>query len=147
MENLVLIVHVLAAISIVGLILLQQGKGAAMGASFGSGASQTVFGGAGGASFLVKTTAVVALVFFVTSFSLAVMAKRNSAPTDDLGIPGLDQEVPAVEQLEDAANSEIPAIEETVNDISAEVPVVEAEEVEVPVVETVNEEASEEATQ
>ncbi len=148
MENLVLIVHVLAALSIVGLILLQQGKGASMGASFGSGASQTVFGGSGGAGFLVKSTAVVALIFFITSFSLAVIAKRNSAPDDDLGIPGLDQEVPAIEQTGEVPVSEIPAIEETATETNAEIPVVEEAEVETPVVEESDaEEAEEEPAQ
>ena len=131
MEKLVLIVHVLAALSIVGLILMQQGKGASMGASFGSGASQTVFGGQGGAGFLVRTTAVIALIFFVTSFSLAVIAKRAAAPVDDLGIPGLGQEVPTVEQLEENNNSDVPAIEVTPVDTNAEIPVVEEPELEI----------------
>lgn len=78
MESIILVLHVLVAVAIVGLILLQQGKGAEMGASFGAGASQTVFGAAGSAGFLTKATAVLAAVFFATSLGLAVYAKKNS---------------------------------------------------------------------
>lgn len=77
MEGVVLVLHVLVAIAMTGLILLQQGKGAEMGASFGAGASQTVFGAAGSAGFLTKATAVLAAVFFVTSLGLAVYARKN----------------------------------------------------------------------
>ena len=124
METLVLVVHVLAALSIIGLILLQQGKGAAMGASFGSGASQTVFGSSGGGHFLVKVTAVVALVFFITSFSLAVIAKRSAAPEQDITLPGFEQEVPVVdEQNQGATQSDVPVIEDSAP--NSDVPIVE----------------------
>ena len=76
MEALVLVVHVLAAVAIIGLVLIQQGKGADAGASFGGGASQTVFGSQGGGSFFGKLTAVFALVFFITSFGLAFFEKN-----------------------------------------------------------------------
>lgn len=79
METLVLVVHILVAVVMIALILLQQGKGAEMGASFGSGASGTVFGSAGSAGFLTKLTAGLALVFFLTSLGLAVYAKQNAA--------------------------------------------------------------------
>ena len=124
MENLVLIVHVLAALAIIGLILLQQGKGASMGASFGSGASQTVFGSSGGGHFLVKVTAVIAVLFFVTSFSLAVIAKRRAAPETEVVLPGFE-DVPAIEQPLEDADSAVPVFEETGNG-GAEVPGVEA---------------------
>ncbi len=79
METIVVVVHVIAAIGIVGLVLLQQGKGADAGASFGAGASQTVFGASGSGNFLVRATTVGATVFFITSLSLAVIAKNQSA--------------------------------------------------------------------
>ena len=79
MENFILVVHVLLALGIVGLIMLQQGKGAEMGASFGSGASQTVFGAAGSGNFFSRLTAIMAAVFFATSFGLAVVAKKSSS--------------------------------------------------------------------
>ena len=75
--SLILLVHVLSAIGIVGLVLVQHGKGADMGAAFGSGASGSLFGAAGSANFLSRTTAVLAAVFFVTSLSLAFFASNK----------------------------------------------------------------------
>jgi preprotein translocase subunit SecG len=71
METVLLIVHVLIALALIALVLLQQGKGAEMGAAFGSGASSTVFGSQGSASFLSRGTAILAALFFVTSLTLA----------------------------------------------------------------------------
>lgn len=82
-ETLIVIFHVLLAVAIVALVLIQQGKGADAGAAFGGGASQTVFGSRGSATFLNKLTAVFVVLFFVTSFSLAVFAKQNAARVAD----------------------------------------------------------------
>lgn len=71
MEIVIWVVHIVAAAILVGLIMLQQGKGADVGAAFGSGSSNTVFGARGAANFLSRTTAVLAVIFFVTSLSLA----------------------------------------------------------------------------
>jgi len=71
MEIVLWVVHILVALGLIGLVLLQQGKGADIGAAFGSGASNTVFGARGSANFLSRTTAVLAVLFFVTSLSLA----------------------------------------------------------------------------
>lgn len=79
MEALILVLHVLAAIVIIALVLLQQGKGADAGASFGGGASQTVFGSQGNSSFFGRMTAVFALVFFLTSFGLAYFASEKAS--------------------------------------------------------------------
>ncbi len=87
MENFVLLVHCLIAVVMIGLILLQQGKGAEAGASFGAGASQTVFGAAGSASFLTKVTAWLAAVFMVTSLSLAYFAHRDVQAHQKLVLP------------------------------------------------------------
>ena len=73
----VLLVHVLAAIGVIGLVLVQHGKGADMGAAFGSGASGSLFGSTGSANFLSRTTAVLAVVFFVTSLTLAYIASNQ----------------------------------------------------------------------
>ena len=81
METVIVVVHVIVAIAIVGLVLLQQGKGADAGAAFGSGASSTVFGAQGSATFLTKITTIIALVFFLTSLSLAYFA-ANRTPQD-----------------------------------------------------------------
>ena len=70
METVVWIIHLLVAATLVGLVLLQHGKGADMGAAFGSGASGSLFGASGSANFLSRATAVVATVFFLTSLGL-----------------------------------------------------------------------------
>ena len=77
LHNIILVAHVLNAVAIIGLVLLQQGKGADAGAAFGSGASSTVFGSRGSGSFLTRTTAVMTALFFATSLSLAYIAKQE----------------------------------------------------------------------
>ena len=79
--NLVLVVQLLAAIAMIGLVLVQHGKGADMGASFGSGASGSLFGATGSANFLSRSTAVCATVFFAATLALAFFANdRGSRP-------------------------------------------------------------------
>lgn len=120
-ENLVLVVHVCLAIGLVGFVLIQRGKGADAGASFGGGASQTVFGSGGSGNFLTRTTAVLATGFFLTSFGLAYIAKQKAEGLDDLGldIPAAEQNV---EQQSDSAQdlSEIPAGEGSTTEVPAE---------------------------
>jgi preprotein translocase subunit SecG len=77
MEILILVLHVIAALGICGLVLLQHGKGADVGAAFGSGSAGSVFGSAGSANFLSRATAVLALVFFVTSLGLTYFSTRK----------------------------------------------------------------------
>lgn len=77
MEALVLVIHVLVAFALVGVVLLQHGKGADVGAAFGSGASGSLFGAAGSANFLSRTTAVLAVVFFLTSLGLTYFSTRK----------------------------------------------------------------------
>jgi preprotein translocase subunit SecG len=91
MEILILILHILAAIGICGLVLLQHGKGADVGAAFGSGASGSLFGASGSANFLSRATAALALVFFLTSLGLTYVSSRK---TDTRGIMS-DQPAPA----------------------------------------------------
>ena len=113
MEQLILIVHVLIALAIIGLILIQQGKGADMGASFGAGASQTLFGSTGSGNVLTKSTAILVTLFFITSFALAYVAKQKSidAGSVDLPVPAVieSREAPAAE-LDIPVGSEQPAI-------------------------------------
>ncbi|MDX1608705.1 MAG: preprotein translocase subunit SecG [Halofilum sp. (in: g-proteobacteria)] len=78
MQTVVLIIHVLLALAVIGLVLLQHGKGADAGAAFGSGASATVFGARGSGSFLTRMTTLCAALFFATSLGLAVMAAHRS---------------------------------------------------------------------
>jgi preprotein translocase subunit SecG len=73
----ILVVHVVTALAIIGLVLLQHGKGADMGAAFGSGSSGSLFGATGSANFLSRTTAVLAAIFFLTSLGLAYVATHR----------------------------------------------------------------------
>ena len=74
-----LTVHILVGLGVIGLVLMQHGKGADMGAAFGSGASGSLFGATGSANFLSRMTAVLATVFFITSLTLAYMANQRPA--------------------------------------------------------------------
>ncbi len=76
--SLILAVHILVALGIIGLVLLQHGKGADMGAAFGGGSSGSLFGATGSANFLSRTTAVLAVVFFITSLTLAYLAANKT---------------------------------------------------------------------
>lgn len=126
MEQIILVVHLVIALAIIGLIMLQQGKGADMGASFGAGASQTLFGSTGTTNVLTKSTAWLVAAFFATSFGLAVFADNKTANVDDLGfeIPveasldmsGAEQTVnttdlPMVEMPAPTAESDMPVLE------------------------------------
>lgn len=82
MYQLILIVHVLIAAMVVGLVIIQHGKGADIGASFGSGASNTLFGSRGTGGFLFKFTGGLALAFFVTSLTLSSIVARQSQQTE-----------------------------------------------------------------
>ena len=75
--SIVLTIHILAALGVIGLVLVQLGKGADMGAAFGSGASGSLFGATGSANFLSRATSVLAAIFFVTSLSLAYIASNK----------------------------------------------------------------------
>ena len=116
MEQFILIFHFVIAVALIGLILIQQGKGAEAGASFGAGASQTVFGSAGGWNFFSKTTALLATVFFATSVFLAVSAKDRKVVADVL-LPEL-QQVPVeaaastIPELESEADTQLPVVDE-----------------------------------
>ncbi|MGI9245178.1 MAG: preprotein translocase subunit SecG [Steroidobacteraceae bacterium] len=81
LQTLAVVFHVLLAAAIVGLVLLQRGKGADAGAGFGAGASGTVFGARGSASFLSRTTAVLATLFFLTSLGLSYLFSQQKQPT------------------------------------------------------------------
>lgn len=80
MELAVLIFHVLTALSVIGLVLLQHGKGADMGAAFGSGSAGSLFGSSGSANFLSRITGVLAALFFLTSMLLTYISFEKSTP-------------------------------------------------------------------
>ena len=83
MYEVLLVVYLVVAIALVALILLQKGKGAEMGASFGAGASNTVFGSSGSGNFLTRMTAIIAVSFFLLSLILGNIASQNVNPVDD----------------------------------------------------------------
>lgn len=108
-NTLIVVVQVVSALAIIGLVLIQQGKGADMGAAFGSGASGSLFGATGSSNFLSKTTAFAATVFFVATLGLAFLGNRpaagtggvmdqlpaNSIPVPSVPVPGAPSAPPA----------------------------------------------------
>lgn len=92
MDTLVLVIHVIAGLVIVGLVLLQHGKGADVGAAFGSGSAGSVFGSAGSANFLSRATAVAATVFFLTSLGLTFISTRKTEHKGVMAPPAATQE-------------------------------------------------------
>ncbi|BAS68499.1 preprotein translocase subunit SecG [Bathymodiolus septemdierum thioautotrophic gill symbiont] len=105
----ILIIHVLLALGLVALVLMQHGKGADAGAAFGAGASGSVFGARGANSFIYKLTAGVATGFFVTSLSLAYLA------TNDTGVQ--DKPKSVMEEVLPAVVSDVPAMDDQDSDI------------------------------
>ena len=96
LHTLILALHLLSALGIIGLVLLQHGKGADMGAAFGSGVSGSLFGATGSANFLSRTTAVLAAIFFCTSLGLGYLATErtqvsrsvmDAAPVQSVPVP------------------------------------------------------------
>ncbi|MDO6704752.1 MULTISPECIES: preprotein translocase subunit SecG [unclassified Photobacterium] len=110
MYEILLVIYLLAALGVIGLVLVQQGKGADMGASFGAGASGTLFGASGSGNFLTRMTAVFATVFFVISLILGNMSAKQEDTTsgwENLSVPA--QQEQSVEKTEKApVNSDIP---------------------------------------
>ncbi|HVW50961.1 MULTISPECIES: preprotein translocase subunit SecG [unclassified Trinickia] len=84
LKTLIIVVQLLSALGIIGLVLLQHGKGADMGAAFGSGASGSLFGATGSANFLSRTTAVLAAIFFATTLTLTYLGSYKSKPSAGL---------------------------------------------------------------
>ena len=120
METILQVTQVLVAISMIAIILVQRGAGAAAGSGFGAGASATVFGSQGSGSFLTRTTAVLALLFFGISLTMAVMAGRTTIDqdVDDLGVMAgvADQpievsDVPQLPTMESTDAGDVPVIQ------------------------------------
>ena len=107
LANLLLVAHLIIAVTIVVLVLLQQGKGADAGAAFGGGgggSSQSLFGAQGSANFLSRTTAILITLFFVTSLTLALYYAKEAGPRSVL-------EGSVLEQTDTASESDVPAAE------------------------------------
>ncbi|MCK5122157.1 MAG: preprotein translocase subunit SecG [Methylococcales bacterium] len=103
MYQAIIVVHVLLGLGVVGLVLIQQGKGADAGAAFGSASSGSVFGAQGASSFLSRTTAILAALFFSTSLGLAVIVGNNEGDTDLMAAPEVENvlaDVPLVNNAE-----------------------------------------------
>ena len=132
MQLFLTVFHLLLALGLIGLILIQHGKGADAGAAFGSGASATVFGARGSGSFLTRTTAIMATLFFLTSMALAYYAAQVGEPAglmDDVELPAVPPvggigdlpgpaddtvptaELPAVDVPMDAVDGDLPPID------------------------------------
>lgn len=107
METLVWVVHIIAAIAVIALVLLQQGKGADMGAAFGSGSSGSLFGSTGSANFLSRSTAIVATVFFLTSLALGYFSLQQQKPgsvLDRTAAPATQPAAPATTPGQDGGS-------------------------------------------
>ncbi len=124
LQTVVLIAHTVIALAIIALVLLQRGKGADAGAAFGAGASGTVFGARGSASFFSRTTAVLATAFFISSLALAYMSSQRATAPESLL-----QNAPAVEQEEVEA---LPEVDEALPAVDPGPAVSSGEEAELP---------------
>ena len=139
---------VLDALALIALIMIQQGKGAGVGAAFGSGASQTMFGSAGATSFLTTMTTWLAVGFFVITFGLAWSARERAEQLGTVGIPDLEAEVPAALEvdiptddmlLQAPTDGDVPALPAgAMSEGGADVPAIDASE-DVPGVEATSE--------
>ena len=115
--NLLMVVQILSALGMIGLILVQHGKGADMGAAFGSGTSGSLFGASGGANFLSRTTAVLAAVFFVCTLAQAYFSNLRTTPSSEGSVleraqpvaPTAADQVPGAVTPAPAASSETPS--------------------------------------
>ena len=117
MEILIVTLHILVCVALIMIVLLQTGKGASIGASFGGGASQTLFGGSGASTFLSKATTIIAVIFMLTSLILAYMSGHTSQSSVMTGI-----EAPIEQALPATADETNPSDSSTVeaNDTSSE---------------------------
>jgi len=118
MYQVIIVVHVLLGIGVVGLVLIQQGKGADAGAAFGSASSGSVFGAQGASSFLSRTTAILAALFFSTSLGLAIIVGNEQGEVDLMDAPEVEEvfaDVPLVNGAESLpATDTLPVIKEEV---------------------------------
>ncbi|WDE13939.1 preprotein translocase subunit SecG [Thalassomonas haliotis] len=119
--DILIITYLIVALCLIGLVLIQQGKGADMGASFGAGSSATIFGSSGSGNFLTKSTSILAVLFFVISLFLGNMTANRVKATDewnDLAVPA-EQSIPADsipgESAEPKVNEDVPAADSDTN--------------------------------
>lgn len=120
MQTILVVVHLFLAIGLIGLVLMQHGKGADAGAAFGSGASGTVFGASGAANFLSRSTALLAMLFFITSLALAWSAMQTSEPAGLMDAAPVAASPPAKSKAEEVPI--IPGQQTSANAVTAPVP-------------------------
>ena len=89
MKSILMVVQIIAAIGVIGLVLIQQGKGADMGAAFGSGASGSIFGASGSSNFLSRTTGILAAAFFITTLIISYIGNTQPKDAGVLSKPGI----------------------------------------------------------
>ncbi len=118
MQSLALVIHVVLAVGVIGLVLIQHGKGADAGAAFGSGASATVFGARGSASFLTRATTILVALFFTTSIFLFYLAAHREGGIQSVtDVPGLVEEAPAASTDLPGGVTDLPAATESETDL------------------------------
>jgi preprotein translocase subunit SecG len=113
MYQVIIVIHVLLGLGVIGLVMMQQGKGADAGASFGTGSAGSVFGAQGAASFLSRATAILATSFFITSLGLAVINGHKGAAYDLMSGDASTTEAPAVVEKKAEVQPEVPEIKAT----------------------------------
>ncbi|PPD33213.1 MAG: preprotein translocase subunit SecG [Methylomonas sp.] len=111
MYQIIIVIHILLGIGIIGLVLMQQGKGADAGAAFGSGASGSVFGAQGSASFLSRSTAIFATLFFITSLGLAFLSGYQTKKTDIMDAPVVEKVLSDVPLSQNKVEDSVPVAE------------------------------------
>ena len=109
--QIIIVIHILLGIGIIGLVLMQQGKGADAGAAFGSGASGSVFGAQGSASFLSRSTAIFATLFFITSLGLAFLSGYQTKRTDIMDVPAVEKVTSDVPLSQTKVEDSVPVAE------------------------------------
>jgi len=127
MQSILVVVHLFLAIGLVGLILIQHGKGADMGAAFGSGASASVFGSRGASNFLSRTTGILAALFFITSLVLAYFAMQSTEPEtlmEEVSAPVQETALPPVPVSGDLPTVDLPNVPEAAMPAEGDVPAV-----------------------
>ena len=110
MYQVIIVIHVLLGLGIIGLILMQQGKGADAGAAFGTGSAGSVFGAQGAASFLSRATAILATLFFITSLGLAVINGHKGVAFDLMGTPNTQEDTSGLPEVGVGTAPAMPAI-------------------------------------
>lgn len=148
MELFLMITLLVVALLLVGIILIQQGKGAEIGASFGAGASNTLFGAPGAGNFLTKSTTILAILFFALALTIHAIGQKEAAESGLLDDPEAAEvkevsvqpsEIPT--ETQDEIPSEIPS--ETKEEISTEIPTSDAETISETIPEATEEETKE----